>query len=58
MYFYIIDKKTSMLKISHATEETLLRGRDKVLQAVDIYNKFFSKDAEDDISQYIEYEQF
>jgi len=58
VYFYIIDKKTSMLKISHATEETLLRGRDKVLQAVDIYNKFFSKDAEDDISQYIEYEQF
>lgn len=56
--FYIVDKKTLMLKIAEPTEETLLRGRDKVLRAVEMYKKFFSEDSDKDLTQFIEYEQF
>jgi len=34
------------------TEEFVKGGRDKVKRAVEVYNKFFSKDATDDISFY------
>ena len=56
--FYIIDKTTLKLKIAKPSEETLLRGREKVLKAIEVYNQFFAKDALEDITQYIEYEQF
>jgi len=56
--FYIIDKTTLKLKIAKPSEETLLRGRDKVLRAIEVYNKFFAEDSVEDVTQYIEYEQF
>ena len=56
--FYIIDKTTRKLKIAKPSEETLLRGRDKVLKAIEVYNKFFAKDSLEDITQYIEFEEF
>ena len=56
--FYIIDKNSLKLKIAVPSEETLLRGRDKVLKAIEVYNQFFAKDSVEDITQYIEYEQF
>jgi hypothetical protein len=56
--FYIIDKTTLKLKIAKPSEETLLRGREKVLKAIEVYNQFFAKDALEDITQFIEYEQF
>ena len=56
--FYIIDKNTHKLMIAKPSEDTLLRGRDKVLNAIEVYRKFFSKDSSEDITQYIEYEQF
>ena len=56
--FYIVDKKTLMLKIAKPTEETLLRGRDKVIRAVEMFNKYFAEDSEKDLTQFIEYEQF
>ena len=56
--FYIIDKNTHKLMIAKPSEDTLLRGRDKVLKAIEVYRKFFSKDSSEDITQYIEYEQF
>jgi hypothetical protein len=56
--FYIIDKTTLKLKIAKPSEETLLRGREKVLKAIEIYRKFFTEDSAEDITQYIEYEQF
>lgn len=56
--FYIIDKTTLKLKISKPSEETILRGRDKVLKAIEVYNKFFAKDSLEDITQYIEHEVF
>ncbi len=56
--FYIIDKTTLKLKIAKPSPETILRGRDKVLKAIEVYNKFFAEDSSEDITQYIEYEQF
>ena len=56
--FYIIDKTTLKLKIAKPSEETLLRGRDKVLKAIEVYNQFFAEDSAEDITQHIEYEQF
>jgi len=56
--FYVVDKKTLKLKIAKPVEETLLRGRDKVIKAIEIYNKFFSEDSQEDLTQYIEYEDF
>jgi hypothetical protein len=56
--FYIVDKKTLMLKIAKPSEETLLRGRDKVIRAVEMFNKYFAEDSEKDLTQFIEYEQF
>lgn len=56
--FYIIDKSTLKLKIAKPTEDTILRGRDKVLKAIEVYKKFFAKDSQEDIKQYIEYEEF
>ena len=56
--FYIIDKTTLKLKIAKPSEETLLRGRDKVLRAIEVYNKFFTEDSAEDITQHIEYEEF
>jgi|TARA_B110000908_G_scaffold170319_1_gene229543 hypothetical protein len=56
--FYIIDKTTLKLKIAKPSEETLLRGRNKVLRAIEIYNKFFAEGSVEDVTQYIEYEQF
>ena len=47
-----------MLKIAKPSEETLLRGRDKVIRAVEMYKKFFAEDAEKDLTQFVEYEQF
>ncbi len=56
--FYIIDKTTLKLKIAKPSPETILRGRDKVLKAIEVYNKFFAEDSAEDITQYIEYEEF
>ena len=56
--FYIIDKTTLKLKIAKPSEETLLRGRDKVLKAIEVYKQFFAEDSAEDITQHIEYEQF
>jgi len=56
--FYIIDKTTLKLKIAKPTPETILRGREKVLKAIEVYKTFFSEDSAEDITQYIEREEF
>ena len=50
LVFYVIDKTTGMLGIFRPTEDFIRGGREKVRRAVDVYNKFFSKDATDDIN--------
>ena len=56
--FYIIDKKTLNLKIATASEETLLRGRDKVLKAIEIYKEYFAEGATGDVNQVVEVVEF
>jgi hypothetical protein len=50
--FYVVDKTTKMLGIFKPTEEFVERGKQKVIQAVQVYNSFFSKEAEQDINEY------
>ena len=56
--FYIVDKKTLNLKIATASEETLLRGRDKVLRAIEIYKEYFAEGATGDVNQVVEVVEF
>jgi len=50
LVFYVIDKTTGMLGIFRPTEDFIRGGREKVRKAVDVYNKFFSEDATEDIN--------
>jgi len=50
LVFYVIDKTTGMLGIFRPTEDFIRGGREKVRKAVDVYNKFFSNDATEDIN--------
>jgi len=52
LVFYVIDKTTGMLGIYRPTEEFIRRGEDKVIQAIDVYKKFFSESKEEDINNY------
>ena len=56
--FYIIDKTTLKLKIAKPSPETILRGREKVLKAIEVYKTFFAEESAEDITQYIEREEF
>tara|TARA_R110002020_G_scaffold83781_2_gene208080 strand:+ start:3275 stop:4012 length:738 start_codon:yes stop_codon:yes gene_type:complete len=53
MVFYVVDKLTYELGIYHPTQTFLEYGKSKVEKAVEIYNQFYSKDAEEDIETYI-----
>ena len=52
LIFYVIDSATKELAVYNPSEEFILGGRDKVQRAVEVYNKFFSKDATEDINNY------
>lgn len=52
LVFYVIDKQTEMLGIFRPTEEFVKGGAEKVKRAVEVYHKFFSKDATHDINFY------
>ena len=51
--FYVIDKTSGRLGIFKPSENFILGGRDKVIKAVEIYEKFFTPNSENEISQYI-----
>lgn len=53
LIFYVICKKSHRLGIFSPSEDFILTGRDKVLQAVEVYNKFFGKNKTEDISNFI-----
>jgi len=53
MVFYVVDKTTFELGIYHPSQSFLMGGREKVEKAIEVYNKFYSKDAEEDIENYI-----
>ena len=52
LVFYVIDKNTEQLGVFSTTDTFLDKGREKVEKAVEVYNKFFGKEATEDINQY------
>ena len=54
--FYVIDKSTFQLAIYKPSEEFIQRGKEKVENAVFIYNTYFSKDSEENINQFVLHE--
>lgn len=52
LIFYVIDKTTHELGVFEPTEDFVLGGRDKVLRAVEIYEKFYGKNKTEDINNY------
>ncbi len=53
LIFYVICKKSHRLGIFEPSEEFILSGKDKVLRAVEVYKKFFSKENTEDINNFI-----
>lgn len=51
--FYVIDKDTLQIKIFKCSEEFLENGMNKVERAVNIWKRFFSPDAKEDVNDYI-----
>lgn len=57
LVFYVIDKLSHDLGIYEPSHDFLERGREKVEQAVEIYNKFYGPESDPKkITQYIHYE--
>ena len=54
--FFVIDKDSLQMKRFTCSEEFLERGRDKVERAVNVWKRFFSEDATDDVQQYVKQE--
>ena len=52
LVFYAIEKGTGRLGIYRPTEDFLKRGEEKVVQAIDIYRKFFADNASENINDY------
>ena len=53
LVFYVIEKGTGRLATADCDEEFLDHGRQKVIEAANIYLKFFGKNATDDIGQHV-----
>ena len=52
LVFYVIDKTSHELGVFEPTEEFLLGGREKVLRAVEVYEKFFGDSPKEDINNF------
>jgi hypothetical protein len=52
LVFYVVCKKSHRLGVFEPSEDFVLGGRDKVMRAIEVYKKFFSKDATEDINNY------
>lgn len=52
LMFYVIDKTSRMLGIFKPTVDTLDRGKEKVIKAIDVYNKFFADNSPESIDNY------
>jgi|TARA_R110000744_G_scaffold203446_3_gene322307 hypothetical protein len=53
MVFYVVDKMTLELGIYYPSETFLQYGKEKVEKAIEVFNKFYKEDAEEDIQNYI-----
>ena len=52
MMFVVVDKATGRLGLYDCCEEFLDRGREKVYQAMEVYNTFFGENPTEDIDQF------
>jgi len=52
LVFYVIDKETGQLGIFNPSEEFVMRGRDKVARAIEVFNKYFGPNPTDDIDNH------
>jgi hypothetical protein len=52
LVFLVIDKTTKRLGMFRPTPDFLERGREKVIRAIEVYNKFFTEDSEADVNSY------
>ena len=52
IFWALFDKNTEQLGVFTSTDAFLDKGREKVEKAVEVYNKFFGKEATEDINQY------
>ncbi len=52
MCFFVVDKETYQIGVFTTSPAFLESGEQKVIKAVEIYNKFFSQDSPEDISDY------
>jgi len=52
LVFYVVDKTTKMLGIYHPSAEFIERGRNKVTEAIKVYDKFFSENPQEDINEF------
>jgi len=50
--FYVVDKTTKQLGIFRPSREFIERGEEKVIKAMEVYNKFFSENATEDINEF------
>lgn len=53
LVFYVVDKLTFELGIYHPSHAFLDYGKTKVERAIEVYNKFYSNEAKEDIENYI-----
>ena len=53
LVFFVIDKSNGRLGVFECSAEFLDGGRNKVERAIDVYHKFFSNEASQDISNYV-----
>jgi hypothetical protein len=54
--FYVVDKSTYQLAIFKPTDEFVQHGKEKVENAIFIYNTYFSEDSEENINQFVLHE--
>ena len=52
LVFYVIDKETNQLGVFRPTEQFIKGGEAKVEKAIEVYNRYFSEDSTDDISNH------
>jgi hypothetical protein len=52
LVFYAIDKISGVLGIFRPTEEFIKSGEDKVIRAIEVYNKYFSETATENVENY------
>jgi len=53
LLFIAIDKRNGRLKICECSDSFINRGREKVEKAIEVYHKFFSDEATEDIGSYV-----